>query len=85
MRRFQATSLSVYNKPMAAKQKNTAAVVQREVKNGTSRAAREATPASPPRSAKNALHLCLDSMENAKDEIEFRRLTEELQKIVFRK
>jgi hypothetical protein len=75
-----------YNEPMVAKQKNTATVVRREVKNDSSRVTREATPVNPQRSAsKKALHLCLDRLKNAKDEIEVRRLTEELQKIVFHK
>jgi hypothetical protein len=33
--------------------------------------------------SKTALHLCLKRIKNAKDESEIRRLTEELQKIVF--
>ena len=33
--------------------------------------------------SKNALHLCLDRIKKAKDENEIRRLTDELQRIVF--
>jgi hypothetical protein len=36
-------------------------------------------------SSKKALHLCLKRIKAAKDENELRRLTEELQKIVFHK
>jgi hypothetical protein len=43
--------------------------------------------AAPPTAAtdtsKKALHLCLKRIKDAKSEIELRRLTEELQKIVF--
>jgi len=35
--------------------------------------------------SKKALHLCLKRIKNAKDENELRRLTEELQRIVFHK
>jgi hypothetical protein len=40
-----------------------------------------ATPA--PVTSKKALHLCLKRIKDAKDENELRRLTEELQRIVF--
>jgi hypothetical protein len=36
-------------------------------------------------SSKKALHLCLKRIKNAKNENELRRLTEELQRIVFHK
>jgi hypothetical protein len=35
--------------------------------------------------SKKALHLCLKRLKKAKDESEIRRLTEELQRIVFHK
>jgi hypothetical protein len=35
--------------------------------------------------SKKALHLCLKRIKDAKDETELRRLTEELQRIVFRR
>jgi hypothetical protein len=41
--------------------------------------------ASVPDTSKKALHLCLKRIKDAKNESELRRLTEELQKIVFRK
>jgi hypothetical protein len=44
----------------------------------------EALPAAPGLVAsKKALHLCLKRIKDAKNETELRRLTEELQKIVF--
>ena len=43
----------------------------------------EAGPA--PDTSKKALHLCLKRLKNARDESEIQRLTEELQRIVFRK
>ena len=44
----------------------------------------EAAPATTVRDAsKKALHLCLEQIKEAKSESELRRLTEELQKIVF--
>jgi hypothetical protein len=44
----------------------------------------EATPATPVLDAsKKALHLCLKRIKDAKNENELRRLTEELQRIVF--
>jgi hypothetical protein len=44
----------------------------------------EAVPAARALDAsKKALHLCLKRIKNAKDENELRRLTEELQRIVF--
>ncbi len=44
----------------------------------------EATPATPVvETSKKALHLCLKRIKDAKDENEIRRLTEELQRIVF--
>jgi len=46
----------------------------------------EAAPDTPALdTSKKALHLCLKRIKNAKDENELRRLTEELQKIVFHK
>jgi len=54
--------------------------------NGSSRDTRRLTPASPRASnSKQALHLCLKRLKRAKDESEVRRLTEELQRIVFHK
>ena len=43
----------------------------------------EGNPA--PDTSRKALHLCLKRLKNAKDENEIRRLTEELQRIVFHK
>ena len=44
----------------------------------------QAAPAAPPLgTSKRALHLCLNRIKDAKDENELRRLTEELQRIVF--
>jgi hypothetical protein len=55
-------------------------------RNGTSSAPRGSVPASPRLStSKQALHLCLKRLKNAKDESEVRRLTDELQRIVFHK
>lgn len=46
----------------------------------------EARPASPVLdTSKKALHLCLKRIKNAKNETELRRLTEELQRIVFQR
>jgi hypothetical protein len=42
-----------------------------------------AQPAPMLDTSKKALHLCLERIKDAKDEKELRRLTEELQKIVF--
>jgi hypothetical protein len=54
--------------------------------NGSSGDARESTPANSRLStSKQALHLCLRRLKNAKDESEIRRLTDELQRIVFHK
>jgi hypothetical protein len=39
--------------------------------------------AAVPDTSKKALHLCLHRIKNAKNENELRRLTEELQRIVF--
>jgi hypothetical protein len=41
--------------------------------------------AAVPDTSKKALHLCLHRIKNAKNENELRRLTEELQRIVFHK
>jgi hypothetical protein len=46
--------------------------------------AAETVPAARDKS-KKALNLCLDRIKQAKNESELRRLTEELQKIVFRR
>ena len=44
----------------------------------------KAAPATPvPDTSRKALHLCLKRIKDAKDENELRRLTEELQRIVF--
>jgi hypothetical protein len=52
--------------------------------NGISSDSRASARASSGLSAsKRALHLCLKRLKNAKDESEIRRLTEELQRIVF--
>src|SRR5208283_5093618 len=49
-----------------------------------SKAKRSSAPATPvPDTSRNALHLCLRRIKGAKDEAELRRLTEELQRIVF--
>ncbi|MGD0868682.1 MAG: hypothetical protein ABSB88_03960 [Bryobacteraceae bacterium] len=49
-----------------------------------SKAKRDSSPATPvPDTSRNALHLCLRRIKGAKDEAELRRLTEELQRIVF--
>lgn len=49
-----------------------------------SKAKRRSAPATPvPDTSKTALHLCLRRIKSAKDETELRRLTEELQRIVF--
>jgi hypothetical protein len=46
----------------------------------------KAAPATPvPGTSKKALHLCLKRIKDAKNENELRRLTEELQRIVFHK
>jgi hypothetical protein len=46
--------------------------------------ASEAIPATPVLdTSKKALHLCLNRIKNAKNETELRRLTQELQRIVF--
>jgi hypothetical protein len=46
----------------------------------------EAAPTVPTLdTSKKALHLCLKRIKNAKDDNELRRLTEELQRIVFHK
>ena len=42
-------------------------------------------PADPLAVAKKALHLCLKRIKAANDETELRRLTEELQRILFRR
>jgi predicted nucleic acid-binding Zn ribbon protein len=50
------------------------------------KATSKAAPTTPLTDAsRKALHLCLKRIKNAKDENELRRLTEELQKIVFHK
>jgi hypothetical protein len=54
--------------------------------NGSSGEARRSAPASSRLStSKQALHLCLKRLKNAKDEGDIRRLTDELQRIVFHK
>jgi hypothetical protein len=53
--------------------------------NGTSSDARESTPADSLSTSKQALHLCMKPLKNAQDESEIRRLTNELQRIVFHK
>ena len=51
-----------------------------------SRTVSKAAPATPVlETSKKALHLCLKRIKDAKDENELRRLTEELQRIVFRR
>ncbi len=45
----------------------------------------EAGPGSDPDTSKKALHLCLKRIKEAKNEGEIRRLTQELQRIVFHK
>jgi len=45
--------------------------------------ANEAKPAATVDTSKKALHLCLKRIKDAENEIELRRLTEELQEIVF--
>jgi hypothetical protein len=54
--------------------------------NGSPGDARESTPANSRLStSKQALHIRLKRLKNAKDESEIRRLTDELQRIVFHK
>jgi hypothetical protein len=54
--------------------------------NGSPGDARESTPANSRLStSKQALHIRLKRLKNAKDESEVRRLTDELQRIVFHK
>jgi hypothetical protein len=65
------------------KQGNPAPSTQRG-RNGISGDARgRPSAASRLSPSKQALHLCLRRLKNAKDESEVRRLTEELQRIVF--
>jgi hypothetical protein len=53
-------------------------------KGGTHRVKSEAAPAAADQStSKKALHLCLKRIKEAKNDAELRRLTEELQRIVF--
>jgi hypothetical protein len=53
--------------------------------NGSSGDARGSAPANSRSTSKQALHICLKRLKNAKDDNEIRRLTDELQRIVFNK
>ena len=53
--------------------------------NGSSGGTRGSTPANSLSASKQALHVCLKRLKAAKDESDIRRLTAELQRIVFHK
>ena len=57
----------------------------KEAKSGIVQIVIEAIPSTPVHNtSKNALHLCLKRIQDAKNESVLRRLTQELQKIVFK-